>query len=1073
MGDVSFVRQVETYCQELYEGNNAQRRQQAQQFVFDLENLPDVANKCKLVLENSTVGYAQFIATTTLTSVVSKAMTPLDLNQRLELKQYALDYLLGMQRLEPFVVAELCKLIGRLTKLCWFEETQPSQFPFRSVLDDAMRFLEDGQGNKEIYMRGLQLLNFQVTEMNQPDNIEGLAKHRKVCSSFRDENLFEIFQLSLNEMGQIIDRQETDNESMMMMGWVLQLCRSCMGYDFIGSCTDETTDDLKTVQIPGSWKDAIIAPNLIPTFFQLYLNLEGTLASHVLNCLVYLASVRRTLFSVEQRMVYLGQLVSGVCSILETKHELKNGDNYHEFSRLLARLKTNYQLAELVSLDDYDRCINLIAEFTLVSLENWEFAANSVHFILGLWERLVSSIPYMKTESNHHLQDFTPQLFEAYVKSRLQTVELVVQNGVDDPLEDETTLSSQLKQIATIARCDFSLSCDYLIQTLEGLSNNYLQLIQSGTSSDDMFIQEGQVTWVLQVIAAVIGARATAVVSDEDDVLDSQLISQVVLLIQLMEQYRPGFEVVSEKVNMALIKFLDQLRMNYLGEQRHKCKKLEEVLKDNLNIENELALLDIVINKIMSNLQWCIQSDTVIRSTLSLFSDFCTPFGVAKKLINLDSVQFMLGNHNSETFAFLNSMDDTKHRTAFYQALGKLINHEFTAEDERFEMFMTPLAQTADALEARFNEGGDAVRRDDDARRAFLGFSRDIRGLLSSCITKTSYMLVFDWLYPDKTPLFIRGIELWHDDPIVAIPCIKCMCEFAYCRNSRLSFGPSSPNGILLFKETSLLLTTYGNALLQHALPSPDQIYPQKYKGILACFNALKMTLSGDYVNFGVFKLYGDPCLENVMTMFFQMMDSIPIDDMNDYPKLSKAYYSLMLYITRDHSSHFASISAESFRFMLLTLQQGVRSVMSTISINSCTALDSLLSFVHTNCTKPKHPVEADTVMSLLQDNQEILMGMLSDMFHILMHEACKNQWSMSRPMLPLILFHPEHFEMIKNDALDNATSNRKQAVETAFNNLMEDVEESLLVKNRDKFTQKICIFRRTLTTNDSEEKGN
>eukprot|EP00056_Hartaetosiga_gracilis_P012236 m.194346 g.194346 ORF g.194346 m.194346 type:complete len:89 (-) comp13659_c0_seq24:1274-1540(-) len=77
----------------------------------------------------------------------------------------------------------------------------------------------------------------------------------------------------------------------------------------------------------------------------------------------------------------------------------------------------------------------------------------------------------------------------------------------------------------------------------------------------------------------------------------------------------------------------------------------------------------------------------------------------------------MLGNHsNSETFAFLNAMEDTKHRTSFYQALGKLVNHEFTAEDERFELFMAPLQETADALEQSFREGGDSVRNDEDAK---------------------------------------------------------------------------------------------------------------------------------------------------------------------------------------------------------------------------------------------------------------------------------------------------------------------------------------------------------------------
>jgi hypothetical protein len=42
----------------------------------------------------------------------------------------------------------------------------------------------------------------------------------------------------------------------------------------------------------------------------------------------------------------------------------------------LARLKTNYQLAELVDSRFYEECISGIAQFTVVSLTNWQYAPN-------------------------------------------------------------------------------------------------------------------------------------------------------------------------------------------------------------------------------------------------------------------------------------------------------------------------------------------------------------------------------------------------------------------------------------------------------------------------------------------------------------------------------------------------------------------------------------------------------------------------------------------------------------------------------------------------------------------------
>jgi hypothetical protein len=48
---------------------------------------------------------------------------------------------------------------------------------------------------------------------------------------------------------------------------------------------------------------------------------------------------------------------------------LTDSGNYHEFCRLLARLKSNYQLGELVKVDNYPEVIKLIAEFTITSLQ--------------------------------------------------------------------------------------------------------------------------------------------------------------------------------------------------------------------------------------------------------------------------------------------------------------------------------------------------------------------------------------------------------------------------------------------------------------------------------------------------------------------------------------------------------------------------------------------------------------------------------------------------------------------------------------------------------------------------------
>lgn len=79
--------------------------------------------------------------------------------------------------------------------------------------------------------------------------------------------------------------------------------------------------------------------------------------------------MRRSLFSNTERAKFLSTLVVNIKNILENSQGLSDPDNYHEFCRLLARLKTNYQLSELVVVECYPEVIQLIAKFTIQSLQ--------------------------------------------------------------------------------------------------------------------------------------------------------------------------------------------------------------------------------------------------------------------------------------------------------------------------------------------------------------------------------------------------------------------------------------------------------------------------------------------------------------------------------------------------------------------------------------------------------------------------------------------------------------------------------------------------------------------------------
>ena len=122
-------------------------------------------------------------------------------------------------------------------------------------------------------------------------------------------------------------------------------------------------------------------------------------------------------------------------------------------------------------------------------------------------------------------------------------------------------------------------------------------------------------------------------------------------------------------------------------------------------------------------------------------------------------------------------------------------------------------------------------------------------------------------------------MELWHYQPQVTTPVLKLFVELVQNRCQRLQFDASSPNGILLFREASKVICSYGNRILGVDVPK-DQIYPLKLKGISSCFSMLKAALCGNYVNFGSFRLYGDEALDNALNTFVKLLVSIPQSDL-------------------------------------------------------------------------------------------------------------------------------------------------------------------------------------------------
>ncbi len=88
---------------------------------------------------------------------------------------------------------------------------------------------------------------------------------------------------------------------------------------------------------------------------------------------------------------------------------------------------------------------------------------------------------------------------------------------------------------------------------------------------------------------------------------------------------------------------------------------------------------------------------------------------------------------------------------------------------------------------------------------------------------------------------------------------------------------------------------------------------------------------------------------------------------------------------------------------------------------------------------------------------------MLSVIVNVMVFEDCRNQWSMSRPMLGLILLQEEYFAQLKMQVLQALPEPKQRIVDEYFTALMDGIERNLGVKNKDAFTQNLTVFKRDI----------
>ncbi|KAL3796830.1 hypothetical protein ACHAW5_002516 [Stephanodiscus triporus] len=1099
--DDAQLAQVESLCETLYTGQPSAggekiTREEAQSRLLSLQSSASFIPQCQYILDRSKSQYALLVASNSLTELITTHWNNFTIAQRIDIRNYVLGYLANNgPTLQDFVTLSLIQLVCRITKLGWFDDAT-----HRELTEDVTKFL---QATIDHCVLGLKILNQLVDELNVPTPGGTLTQHRKTSVSFRDLCLYKVFQLGLTTLRQLQTRaiSTADPRQEAILGeQALSLTVRCLNFDFIGTNPDESTEDVGTIQAPTNWRPVLQDPATTELLLDFYANTDPPRSSKAMEAVILICSVRRSLFpSDKDREAFLGRVMTGIRELLKNQTGLQHQDNYHQFCRLLGRLKANYQLSELVKTEGYLEWLKLAASFTTQSIQNWQYSTNSIHYLLALWGRLVAAVPYVRPETGakghvQALENHVLNVVECYVDSMLGSVETVLRSegALEDPLEDEGSLMEQLDRLPTICRFQYSSVASILVGKFDPLLDKYRELIRHLMSSStesappnvaqQVAILEGQLTWLTYIIGSIVGGHSwsSSQVGNGEETLDASLSKRVLQLAQGID-YRltnsNGVGKADPKLEVAMLYYFQNFRRVYMfmweqtgasgsGIATMGTMKLETVpstkqkvyqnMFENMGLGDHTVVANLIVTKMGKNLKFWPDEHDIVAKTLELLTDMAGGYSSSKLLLTLSTVKYLASHHTHEEFPFLYVPSNARHRTTFHAILVRLLLSPGGEEnlDLTFDQFMEPIVETMAQLGAL----DSSQLRSEAARMPLIGLFRDLRGVAMSLHNRRTFGMLFDIIEPRHTPLLTKVADLWYDQPDVMISLLRFVHEFCHNKANRVNFDQSSPNGILLFRATSDVVCAFGRRVLASSSPPSGDIYKLRYKCMSIALAVLNSALGGNYVCFGVFALYNDPALDNSLDISLKMVLSIPLDHVVAYPKLSKSVFGFVEIFFRNHIKTVMALDTSIFMQLMNAVHEGLQSSDAQISSMCANSIDHLATLYYENSGKDKPEMRHLNKHLAAQPN--LFSSLTATLFNLLLFGAPQNHWAVMRPMLSLMLASESSFTAYKDHLMSTQDSINQAKLNDAFNKLLADVSRSLESANRDRFTQKLTAFR-------------
>ena len=128
------------------------------------------------------------------------------------------------------------------------------------------------------------------------------------------------------------------------------------------------------------------------------------------------------------------------------------------------------------------------------------------------------------------------------------------------------------------------------------------------------------------------------------------------------------------------------------------------------------------------------------------------------------------------------------------------------------------------------------------------------------------------------------------------------------------------------------------------------------------------------------------------------------------------------------------------------------------MSAQCASCIDHLATYVFLNMNRDKPTIQL--IRQHLQSEPNVLHELMSTLFNTLLFANHANHWAVTRPILSLLLASEASFTDYQNQLISTQLPENQEKLKEEFSKLMVDVQRSVETANRDRFTQRLTMFR-------------